>query len=139
MEGSYGMKLVFGSEAIMSNWDIVKVLEQICGPYIQVSLSFSRKVQRRWRLTDSKLAINQIQIVPCHNSPYKALIEDAKFLLKTCNCSLQHTLREGNRCAYKLANMGVAQDEHVVLLEDPPEEVKALVIDDITGVCVERD
>ncbi|XP_028100581.1 uncharacterized protein LOC114299952 [Camellia sinensis] len=89
--------------------------------------------------SDSELAINQIQIEPCLNSPYKALIEDAKFLLKRCNCSLCHTPREGNKCADLLANMRVAQDEHVLVLEEPPNEVKALIINDMIGVSVLRD
>ncbi|CAL5369686.1 unnamed protein product [Camellia sinensis] len=89
--------------------------------------------------TDSELAIDQIQNGPNTNSPYKALIEDARFQLKRCDCLLRHTLREGNRCADKLASLGVEQGEHVVLLEDPPEEVKNLVIADMTGVSVLRD
>ncbi|GMQ08371.1 hypothetical protein CsSME_00052119 [Camellia sinensis var. sinensis] len=89
--------------------------------------------------SDSELAIDQIQNGPNTHSPYKALIEDARFLLKRCDCLLRHTLREGNRCADKLASLGVEQGEHVVLLEDPPEEVKNLVIADMTGVSVLRD
>ncbi|GMP76765.1 hypothetical protein CsSME_00033307 [Camellia sinensis var. sinensis] len=72
--------------------------------------------------SDSELAINQIQSAPCSNMAYKALVEDTKFLLKRCDCSLRHTPIEGNRCANKLANMGVAQDDHVLLLEDPPKK-----------------
>ncbi|GMQ04707.1 hypothetical protein CsSME_00050038 [Camellia sinensis var. sinensis] len=79
-------------------------------------------------------AIKLIQSGPSHNSSYKALIEDIKFLMKRCNCSLGHTLREGNRDADMLANMGVAQDEHVVILDDPLEDVKALVISNTIGV-----
>lgn len=89
--------------------------------------------------TDANQAIKLIQDGPSHNSPYKAIIEDTKFLMKRCNCTLSHTLREGNRVADRLANIGVAQDEHVVLLEDPPEAVTALVIDDMTGAHFERD
>ncbi|GMP65273.1 hypothetical protein CsSME_00026140 [Camellia sinensis var. sinensis] len=89
--------------------------------------------------SDSELAINQLQNGPCLNSPYKAPIEDAKFLLKRCNCSLQYTPREGNKCADWLANMGVSQDKHVLVLEEPPEEVKALLIADLTGTSVLRD
>lgn len=88
--------------------------------------------------TDSEQAISLIQNGPKRISPHKALIEDTKFLLQRCNCSLSHILREGNKVADKLANMGVAQDEHVVILE-PPEEVRALVIDDMTGVAIVRD
>ncbi|GMP61392.1 hypothetical protein CsSME_00023881 [Camellia sinensis var. sinensis] len=83
--------------------------------------------------------MHQIQHGPHPNSPLKALIEDAKFLLQICHYSLLHTLREGNKVADRLANLGVAQDEHVMILEDPPTEVTTLLIDDMTGVSVKRD
>lgn len=76
--------------------------------------------------SDSEQAINQILQGPSQNSPYKALIEDTKFLLQRCNCSLGHTLREGNK----------AEDDHVVILEDPPPEFTPLIIDDMCGVSV---
>ncbi|XP_028105293.1 uncharacterized protein LOC114304333 [Camellia sinensis] len=89
--------------------------------------------------TDAIQAIKLIQDGPSHHSPYKALIEDTKFLMSRCKCALSHTLREGSRVADRLANIGVAQDEHVVILEDPLETVTALVIKDMTGVHFERD
>ncbi|KAF5933851.1 hypothetical protein HYC85_030022 [Camellia sinensis] len=89
--------------------------------------------------SDSEQAINQLLHGPNQNSPYKALIEDAKFLLRRCSCSLVHTLRDGNKVADQLANLGVAQTEHVVFLEDPPDEVRASLVNDITGVRFERD
>ncbi|XP_028108863.1 uncharacterized protein LOC114307667 [Camellia sinensis] len=88
--------------------------------------------------SDSELAINQIQDGPCHNSPYQALIEDAKFLLQRCNCSLRYTPREGNICLNQLANIRVTQDEHVVVLDHPPKDLTALLIADITGVSEMR-
>lgn len=89
--------------------------------------------------TDSEQAMHQIQHGPNPNSPLKALIEATKFLLQRCHCSLLHTLREGNKVADRFANLGVAQEEHVMILEDPPAEVTALLIDDTTGVSVARD
>ncbi|GMP30557.1 hypothetical protein CsSME_00005172 [Camellia sinensis var. sinensis] len=89
--------------------------------------------------TDSEQAMHQIQHGLTPNSPLKALIEDAKFLFHRCYCSLLHTLREGNKVADRLANMGVTQEEHVMIFEDSPAEVTALLIDDMTGVSVVRD
>ncbi|KAL7211808.1 hypothetical protein ACSBR2_014629 [Camellia fascicularis] len=59
--------------------------------------------------------------------------------LQRTNCSLGHTLREGNRVADHLASMGVSQSDHVVILENPPDEVAALLIEDMTGVSFVRD
>ncbi|GMP64868.1 hypothetical protein CsSME_00025928 [Camellia sinensis var. sinensis] len=77
--------------------------------------------------SDSEQAINQILHELAQHSPYKAPIEDARFLLKRSNGSLGHTLREGNKAADLLANMGVAQNEHVVF------------VDNMTGVSFVRD
>ncbi|THG05943.1 hypothetical protein TEA_022600 [Camellia sinensis var. sinensis] len=97
--------------------------------------------------TDATQAIKLIQDGPSHNSPYKAIIEDTRprlFWVKQRVLGLliprlSHTLREGNKVADRLANIGVAQDEQVVILEDPPEDVTALVIDDMSGAHFERD
>ncbi|GMP24108.1 hypothetical protein CsSME_00001499 [Camellia sinensis var. sinensis] len=89
--------------------------------------------------SDSEQAINQILHGPTQHSPYKALIEDAKFLLRRSNSSLQHTLREGNRAADHLANLGVDQNEHVVFLDNPPAEVATFLIDDMTGASFARE
>ncbi|KAL7209972.1 hypothetical protein ACSBR1_031527 [Camellia fascicularis] len=81
----------------------------------------------------------QIQLGPHPNSPLKALIEDAKFLLQRCHCSILHTLREGNKVADRLADLGVTQAEHVKILEDPPMEVTTLLIEDMTAVASLRE
>ncbi|GMP90230.1 hypothetical protein CsSME_00041449 [Camellia sinensis var. sinensis] len=88
--------------------------------------------------TDAAQAIDLIQNGLSHNSPFRASIEDTKFLMARCTCTLGHTLREGNRVADMLANLGVAQTEHVVMLEDPPKAVRALVVEDMIGVSFVR-
>ncbi|KAL7181716.1 hypothetical protein ACSBR1_040584 [Camellia fascicularis] len=88
--------------------------------------------------SNSEMAINQIQNGASHSSPYKALIEHAKFLLSRCKSTLEHTLRKGNKCVDKLANLGVDQDEHVIL-DDPSASVRSPLIVDMIGVRFERD
>lgn len=106
---------------------------EIWGIYTGLTILFQKGTKDVVIESDSEEAINQLLHGPNQNSPYKALIEDAKFLLRRCSCSPVHTLREVNRVADQLANMGVAQTEHV-FLEDPPDEVRASLIDDITRV-----
>ncbi|GMQ02629.1 hypothetical protein CsSME_00048760 [Camellia sinensis var. sinensis] len=89
--------------------------------------------------SDSEQAINQILSGPTQHLPYKALIKDARFLLRRSNSSLGHTLREGNKAADLLANMGVAQNEHVIFLDNPPAKVTPFLIEDMTGASFVRD
>ncbi|KAL7191554.1 hypothetical protein ACSBR2_023602 [Camellia fascicularis] len=105
--------------------------------YKGLTILFQKGVTNVEIESDSAQAISNIQQGPTHNSPF--INEDAKFLLNRCNCSLGHTMREGNKVAGKLANLGVAQDDHVVILEDSPEAVRSLLIDDMTGNYVVRD
>ncbi|CAL5389141.1 unnamed protein product [Camellia sinensis] len=107
--------------------------------YRGLTIIFQKGTTEMEIASDSEQAINQILQGPSQNSPYKALIEDTKFLLQRCNCSLGHTLREGNKAVDKLASIEVAQDDHIVILEDPPPEVTPLIIDDMCGVSVVVD
>lgn len=93
--------------------------------YQGLTILFQKRVTNVEVETDSEQATHQIQHGPNPNSPLKALIEAAKFLLQRCHCSLLHTLREGNKVADRFANLGVAQEEHIMILEDPPAEVTA--------------
>ncbi|KAL7172086.1 hypothetical protein ACSBR2_031725 [Camellia fascicularis] len=67
------------------------------------------------------------------NASLRSIVEDARHLLKRCKCFIQHILREGNQCADKLANLGADQEKHLVVMEDPPEEVRSLVVADLLG------
>ncbi|KAL7172659.1 hypothetical protein ACSBR2_032189 [Camellia fascicularis] len=70
---------------------------EIWAVYRGLTILFQRDVTNVEIETNSEQAIHQIQHGPSQNSPFKALIEDAEFLLKMCNCSLSHTLREGTQ------------------------------------------
>ncbi|KAL7210803.1 hypothetical protein ACSBR2_013807 [Camellia fascicularis] len=75
---------------------------------------------------------------PPPNCPYRAIVEDARPLLQRCNCSIQHIMREANQCADKLANMGADQVEHLLVMEEPPPEVRSLIVADVVGTAFRR-
>lgn len=54
--------------------------------------------------------------------------------MATIRSSLKHTLREGNKVAYKLANMGADQDEKMVSRVIPMDEVISLLETDMRRV-----
>lgn len=51
---------------------------------------------------------------------------------------LAHCYREGNKVADRLANLGVFQGISVLFYEAPPQEITALLREDIVGVATPR-
>ncbi|GMP33309.1 hypothetical protein CsSME_00006691 [Camellia sinensis var. sinensis] len=88
--------------------------------------------------TDAATVVLNINNPTTSNYPYRALLEDIKFLMHRCNCVVSHILREGNQCANDLANIGVHHRENLVVLEDPPNEIASLLVTDIVGLSCER-
>ncbi|GMP58876.1 hypothetical protein CsSME_00022384 [Camellia sinensis var. sinensis] len=72
------------------------------------------------------------------NSPYRVLIEDANFRLRRCQCSIEAIPRETNNSADAMANLGVNQQEHLIVLEDPPSSISVLSIADMMNVGSRR-
>ncbi|KAL7256446.1 hypothetical protein ACSBR1_010384 [Camellia fascicularis] len=56
--------------------------------------------------------------------PFKNLVEDAKILLRGCNCTVQHVWKEGNLCADALAKLGATQPEDMLDVNEPPTRSK---------------
>ncbi|GMP89161.1 hypothetical protein CsSME_00040847 [Camellia sinensis var. sinensis] len=64
--------------------------------------------------TDS---VQMVKLLHEDSSPtfqHRALLEDSKFLLQRCKCIIQHILRDGNKAANGLANLGVTHLEPFV-------------------------
>lgn len=72
------------------------------------------------------------------NGALRIVVEDAKHLIRRCQCSIQLIVREGNMCADKLANLGANQDEPLVVTEDAPDDVRSLVVTDLLGIEYQR-
>ncbi|GMQ00802.1 hypothetical protein CsSME_00047717 [Camellia sinensis var. sinensis] len=89
--------------------------------------------------TDSQTAMELIRDGTVANSPYRALIKDANFLLRCCQCTLKAIPREANQSADALANLGVNQHDHTVFLEDPLSSILSFLITDMSTVSSSRD
>ncbi|CAL5377310.1 unnamed protein product [Camellia sinensis] len=81
--------------------------------------------------TDVENVVLHINNTTTSNYLYRALLEDIKFLMQRCNCAVSHILREGNKCADRLANMGVNHGGNLEVLENPPSEIANLLVADI--------
>ena len=72
------------------------------------------------------------------NHPCRALIQDCKNLIKEVAPRVQHVLREANRCADKLAQLGKIQQERLVKVLVPPMELVQDLNADLEGVAFPR-
>lgn len=85
-----------------------------------LQMAWSKSIPRIQIESDSQLAINLI----CGDDddhPLAAIIHDCQSLMtRDWNCSIRHTLREGNSCADFLAERGEDQSECIMQLEHPP-------------------
>ncbi|CAL5330823.1 unnamed protein product [Camellia sinensis] len=53
------------------------------------------------------------------NHPFRGLVEDARIIFNSCQCTAQHVLREGNLCADALAKFEAEQPEGIPDINDP--------------------
>ncbi|CAL5347704.1 unnamed protein product [Camellia sinensis] len=75
---------------------------------------------------------------PGVNFPFRGLIEDSTFTLRRCECTVQHTMEEGNLCADAMAKLGAEQPVDLLVVNEPPEETRSMLVADMVGRSRER-
>lgn len=88
--------------------------------------------------TDSQIAFKMISE---HNDTayqMEALIGDVKALCNELKIKVQHTLREGNKCADFLAKLGASQELQFVYLVDPTPDLIPFLLADEAGTSYIR-
>ncbi|XP_028102446.1 uncharacterized protein LOC114301680 [Camellia sinensis] len=88
--------------------------------------------------TNSTLAEELLNKGPSTNCPFRTIMEDSRHLIHRCNCSIQHILQEGNKCADMLTNMGADQMEPLVVVEEPPIAVRSQIVADMVRMSYRR-
>ncbi|KAL7245022.1 hypothetical protein ACSBR2_000378 [Camellia fascicularis] len=71
------------------------------------------------------------------NFSFKNLVDDAKILLRGCESTIQHIWKEGNLCADALAKLR-AKPEDILVVNEPPAEIRDLLVRDMIGLSCER-
>ncbi|KAL7161591.1 hypothetical protein ACSBR2_042122 [Camellia fascicularis] len=82
--------------------------------------------------TDSTSAETLLTEGHPQNCPFHSIVEDSQHLI------IRHIMREGNKCADFLANLRANQMEHLVIVNDPPDEVWSQVVADMIGMAYQR-
>lgn len=70
--------------------------------------------------------------------PLRTLVQDCKNIMDELKLSVNHTLREGNRCADAMAKLGVNQMEKLEVFHHVPSVVKRLLVADAMGTSFPR-
>ncbi|KAL7165267.1 hypothetical protein ACSBR2_041037 [Camellia fascicularis] len=73
-----------------------------------------------------------------HHHPSKRFPQDARIIFNDYQCTVQHTYRDGNLCADAMAKLGSDQPEDILVVNDPPIEIKELLVFDMVGLARKR-
>jgi len=88
--------------------------------------------------SDSLLSINLVNGNSSRYHVHAVLIQDIKDKLSELNCSLHHTLREGNQCVDYFAKFGASSDASLSLHTSPPDDLRPLLRNDAYGTLFMR-
>ncbi|XP_028118362.1 uncharacterized protein LOC114315918 [Camellia sinensis] len=88
--------------------------------------------------TDAQEVVKLLVEGPGEKHPYRGLVEDARIIFNGCQCTTQHVYREGNLCADALPKLGAAQSEDILVVNDPPAEIRELLVADMLELGREK-
>ncbi|GMP31341.1 hypothetical protein CsSME_00005597 [Camellia sinensis var. sinensis] len=88
--------------------------------------------------TDAAQVVQLMKDPIASNCPFKNLVEDAKILFNGCECTIQHIWKQGNLCADALAKLGADQPEEMLVVNEPPAELRSYLLADLLGIPRER-
>ncbi|CAL5426888.1 unnamed protein product [Camellia sinensis] len=69
--------------------------------------------------------------------PFRGIVEDAHIIMRGCDCSIQHIRREANICADATAKLGEYQPADLLIVNEPPAELRPLLVADIVHLSQE--
>ena len=88
---------------------------------------------------DAKSLVDALNNSSYCNSVISPLLDDCKLLMvQTPQIRIKHTYREANKCADRLANLGLFQSVNFLVHSDPPIELIPLIEADLRGACCNR-
>ncbi|XP_028070017.1 uncharacterized protein LOC114272492 [Camellia sinensis] len=69
--------------------------------------------------------------------PFRGIVEDARITMRGCDCTIQHIRRDANICADAMAKLGEYQPAELLIVQDPPAELRPLLVEDIVHLSME--
>lgn len=102
-------------------------------------LCWEREVDKVIVEMDSKGVVDVMADPASREEGWGSLLEDCMFLAsKLTNVKFNHVLREGNRCADLLTNLGHTSNRGTTVWDDPPDELMGLLLADAGGATTRR-
>ena len=115
------------------------ILAELWGAWYALTLAWDRRYQRVILELDSAVVVKWLVERNVHiNSHYSLLKDIFRLLDLDWEVKVCHTLREGNRGADALANIGINFPIGLHLFENAPPEVHEIILQDVAGVSFGR-
>ncbi|CAL5390468.1 unnamed protein product [Camellia sinensis] len=69
--------------------------------------------------------------------PYRDIVEDARIIMRGCDCSTQHIRREANICVDAMAKLSEYQPASLLIVNEPLAELRPLIVANIAHLSQE--
>ncbi|XP_028072274.1 uncharacterized protein LOC114274528 [Camellia sinensis] len=89
--------------------------------------------------TDAEQVVKLLSDDLGERCPFWGIVEDARIIMRGCDCSIQHIRREANICADAMAKLGEYQPADLLIVNEPLEELRTLLVADIVHLSEESD
>ncbi|KAL7200926.1 hypothetical protein ACSBR1_032779 [Camellia fascicularis] len=87
--------------------------------------------------TDAKQVVHLLSEELDERCPFRGIVEDARIILRGCDCSIQHIKRDANICVDAMAKFGENQPAELLIVFEPPQEIRSMLIADIVHLSEE--
>ncbi|CAL5371541.1 unnamed protein product [Camellia sinensis] len=81
--------------------------------------------------TDAEQVVQLLNEEPGTKCPFRGIVEDSRIILRGCECTVQHVRRGGNICADNLAKLGANQPLELLIVNEPPDEIRHALVADL--------
>lgn len=126
---------IFGFKMYLDRLDSLSA--EMWGIWKGLELAWNSGCHRVVLESDSKEPLSRIRGREQENHPLEALIQKIRNILRRdWEVKLEHSLREGNTVANRLASSAVDMEPELFLLEEPPEVVRPLLLKDLRSFGV---
>lgn len=102
---------------------------ELWGIFRRLELIQNQRMEPMEVESDSTFAVVRIMEDPLEHFPYTIMIKECKALREVSGCILRHTLRENNKVADRLTNVGVNQEHKMISHIIPPDDIPFLEVD----------